>query len=153
MRSSTYFRQLIYNGILAIRFCRYCLLLPLTPLLRIVFYLISRKLFDIEILEGKLEKPNRQGYYITVFNPRFYAKALASGGLGIGEAYVDKWWECGDLRGLLSLITRNPRFSVLGKLYTLWFWEVPIIWNFCTPMSKKEGIKHADLHYDLRKTA
>jgi cyclopropane-fatty-acyl-phospholipid synthase len=31
---------------------------------------------------------------ISVSNDNFYARVLAEGSLGLGEAYVDRWWEC-----------------------------------------------------------
>ena len=31
---------------------------------------------------------------IHVHNDRFYARVLAKGSLGLGEAYMDGWWDC-----------------------------------------------------------
>lgn len=31
---------------------------------------------------------------IQVHNPAFYARALAQGSLGLGESYMDGWWDC-----------------------------------------------------------
>jgi cyclopropane-fatty-acyl-phospholipid synthase len=29
-----------------------------------------------------------------VHNPHLYARVLAQGSLGLGEAYMDGWWDC-----------------------------------------------------------
>ncbi|MFC1693594.1 cyclopropane fatty acyl phospholipid synthase [Candidatus Latescibacterota bacterium] len=34
---------------------------------------------------------------ITVHNERFYARVMAGGSLGLGESYMDGWWDCGRL--------------------------------------------------------
>ena len=34
---------------------------------------------------------------IDVHNDRFYASVLAKGSLGLGEAYMDGWWDCDKL--------------------------------------------------------
>jgi len=36
-------------------------------------------------------------YDIKVFNEGFYKRVLAQGSLGLGESYMDNWWECEDL--------------------------------------------------------
>jgi cyclopropane-fatty-acyl-phospholipid synthase len=37
---------------------------------------------------------------LRVHDPRFAARVLASGSLGLGESYVDGWWDSDDLDGL-----------------------------------------------------
>jgi cyclopropane-fatty-acyl-phospholipid synthase len=39
---------------------------------------------------------------IEVRNPALYERVLAQGSLGLGEAYMDDWWEAGDLDGFLA---------------------------------------------------
>lgn len=34
---------------------------------------------------------------ITINNPAFYSKVMASGSLGLGESYMDGWWDCNGL--------------------------------------------------------
>lgn len=38
---------------------------------------------------------------IQVHRPDFYQRVLAHGSLGVGEAYMEGWWDCQDLDGLL----------------------------------------------------
>jgi cyclopropane-fatty-acyl-phospholipid synthase len=34
---------------------------------------------------------------IRVLNEDFYARVLSQGSLGLGESYMDGWWECKNL--------------------------------------------------------
>ena len=38
---------------------------------------------------------------IKVHDERIYTRALRHGSLGIGEAYMDGWWDCDDLDGAI----------------------------------------------------
>lgn len=38
---------------------------------------------------------------IMVNDPRFYQRVLAHGSLGLGESYMDGWWDCRDLDGMI----------------------------------------------------
>ena len=46
---------------------------------------------------------------VTVHDPRFYARVLRSGSVGLGEAYADGWWDTPDLAGVLRLAHRSLR--------------------------------------------
>lgn len=41
---------------------------------------------------------------ITVNNDQFYPRVLRHGSLGLGESYVDGWWDCPALDQLFSRI-------------------------------------------------
>src|SRR5262245_61661864 len=38
---------------------------------------------------------------LTVHDERFYRRALLEGSLGLGEAFVDGWWDCADVEELV----------------------------------------------------
>src|SRR5580704_8067930 len=42
-----------------------------------------------------------------VHNPGFYARVVAEGSLGLGEAYMDGWWDCEQLDTLFERIVRR----------------------------------------------
>ena len=44
---------------------------------------------------------------IRVHDPRFFARTLALGSLGFGDAYVDGWWDADDLGGCLERLIRH----------------------------------------------
>ncbi|MXZ81426.1 MAG: cyclopropane fatty acyl phospholipid synthase [Gammaproteobacteria bacterium] len=41
-------------------------------------------------------------------NPGFYARVLTRGSLGLGESYVDGWWECEQVDEFVNRILRSP---------------------------------------------
>ncbi|MEC9373675.1 MAG: cyclopropane-fatty-acyl-phospholipid synthase family protein, partial [Planctomycetota bacterium] len=42
-----------------------------------------------------------------IVDPRAWTAAALGGSLGAGEAYMEGWWECDDLTGLVRLLIRN----------------------------------------------
>jgi cyclopropane-fatty-acyl-phospholipid synthase len=50
---------------------------------------------------------------IQVHDPRFYRRALAGGAIGLGESYMDGWWDCDALdQAFARLLTANLRDKV-----------------------------------------
>ncbi|MGH8159972.1 MAG: class I SAM-dependent methyltransferase [Rhodanobacter sp.] len=45
--------------------------------------------------------------HIEVLDPAFYRAVAANGSVGAGEAYMDGYWYCGNLVGLIQLLVRN----------------------------------------------
>ena len=41
-----------------------------------------------------------------IHDPRFFARVLAQGSLGLGEAYVDGWWDCERLDEMIARLLR-----------------------------------------------
>lgn len=41
---------------------------------------------------------------IRVYNANLYERILAQGSLGLGEAYMDGWWDCDQLAELFNII-------------------------------------------------
>jgi cyclopropane-fatty-acyl-phospholipid synthase len=41
---------------------------------------------------------------IQIHDQRFYARALAEGSIGIGESYMDGWWDAADLDGCVTKV-------------------------------------------------
>ncbi|MFM2289687.1 MAG: hypothetical protein RL684_2830 [Pseudomonadota bacterium] len=45
--------------------------------------------------------------HVTVTDARFYRAVAANGSVGAGEAWIEGWWHCDDLVGLVRLLVRN----------------------------------------------
>ncbi len=87
-------------------------------------------------------------YDIQVRDERFYQAFLSHGRMGMGESYMDKWWDCQDLNMLFTRIftakseivahVKTPEailMALLGKLM---------------PYGSKARSKHVgEFHYDL----
>ena len=88
---------------------------------------------------------------IQVKNPSFYSRVLRQGSLGLGEAYMDGWWDVEDLEGFFfrvidSGLAKKARFdpvTILGFL-------VAVFSNQQKPSKAFEiGEKHYDVGNDL----
>ncbi|UPG91209.1 cyclopropane fatty acyl phospholipid synthase [Luteibacter aegosomaticola] len=56
---------------------------------------------------------------LTVHDERTYARVFAHGSLGLGEAYMDGWWDCPDLAGLMSRLLSSRVDDSLRTVDTL----------------------------------
>ncbi|MGR8935933.1 MAG: cyclopropane fatty acyl phospholipid synthase [Gammaproteobacteria bacterium] len=72
--------------------------------------------------QAGIDIDGRNAYDIQVRNPRFYEKVLADGPLGFGEAYMEGWWDCGDIEEMVVRVTVNDLEKKL-KLSWKFLWE------------------------------
>ena len=86
---------------------------------------------------------------IQVSDPRFYSRVMAGGSLGLGESYMDGWWDTEDLEEFLYNLIRwrnqNANSPVL-RWSRLWFDIKRLLFNLQTPLRSKQVI---DTHYDI----
>lgn len=87
---------------------------------------------------------------IQVHNEQFYSRVMSQGPLGLGESYMDKWWECERLDTLFDKVLRvNLDMKIKIPLrYSITHFLARII-NF---QSKKRVGDVARQHYDLGNT-
>lgn len=84
---------------------------------------------------------------ITVNNDRFYTRVLRHGSLGLGESYVDGWWDCPALDQLFARILgaeldRNAP----------WDWRLALQWMLAVVFNRQTRLRAksvAERHYDL----
>lgn len=86
-----------------------------------------------------------------IHNEGFYGRVLRQGSLGIGESYMDGWWDCERLDQFFDKILRA---NLDAKIK--WNWNIifKIAWNFVSNMGEKSkafevGEKHYDIGNDL----
>lgn len=84
---------------------------------------------------------------IQVHNDGFYRRALTEGELGVGESYMDGWWDAERVDEMIFKIQRaqldekiRPKFSILVKLFIAGFFNLH---------SKKNAFIIGEKHYDL----
>jgi cyclopropane-fatty-acyl-phospholipid synthase len=84
---------------------------------------------------------------ITVHNEDFYARVLRHGSVGLGESYMDGWWDCQKLdQFFFKIFTADVdrRAARSGRAAVLLLKS--IIFN---PQTKSRATKVAKQHYDL----
>lgn len=87
---------------------------------------------------------------MRVHDRRFYTRVLLHGSLGLGESYMDGWWDADDLDGLLTRLLAgrlDERFTTVNGML-LWLGAV------MTNMQRRQrawtvGRRHYDLGNDL----
>lgn len=84
---------------------------------------------------------------IQVHDPRFFKRVLQQGSLGLGESYVEGWWDCPQLdtffQRLLNAHLDEQRPSRLSDLARI------ALARITNPQSKKRAWQVGKVHYDL----
>lgn len=90
---------------------------------------------------------------IKVHNNRFYTRLLAQGSLGLGESYMEGWWDCDDLSGFFyRLLMARLDEDVNPAAYLVQSLKSKVL-NFSSrPDPYKVGEVHYDLNGELYKT-
>ena len=92
-----------------------------------------------------------QPFDIRVHNEQFYKRVLQQGQLGIGESYMDGWWDCDDIP---EMINRFLRADLLTDTSQNIRYLLNLIWVRLTDIGSisrafEVGKKHYDLGNDL----
>lgn len=83
---------------------------------------------------------------IKVYDPRFYQRAIANGALGVGESYMDGWWEAVRLDAFFHHVTRARLEEQLPTPGRWW----AVLWAFLTnQQSRRRSRRVAETHYDI----
>jgi cyclopropane-fatty-acyl-phospholipid synthase len=82
---------------------------------------------------------------IRVNNPGFYKRVLQSGSLGLGESYMDGWWECEQLDEFIYKVLK----ARLEEKIDFTFWLQILKSRFINIQNKAGSKKVVEKHYDL----
>jgi cyclopropane-fatty-acyl-phospholipid synthase len=84
---------------------------------------------------------------LRVHDPRFYRRVLAEGSLGLGESYMEGWWDCDDLVELHCLIARG---DAEGRIRPSWrtLWHAARA-RLVDLQSRRRAALVAKTHYDV----
>jgi len=86
-------------------------------------------------------------YDIQVYNDQFYGRVLKQAALGLGESYLDKWWDC---RALDQFIEKVTRHDLITKVKQDW----ATTWNlikarFLNLQTVTRSLLVGKQHYDI----
>ncbi|GGA20575.1 cyclopropane fatty acyl phospholipid synthase [Dyella nitratireducens] len=82
---------------------------------------------------------------LHVHNEQLYARVFAHGSLGLGEAYMDGWWDAEDLPGMFTMILRSHLDEHLKTLDTL---IVHLRARFINMQRGQHAFEIGKAHYD-----
>jgi cyclopropane-fatty-acyl-phospholipid synthase len=105
-----------------------------------------------EILaSAEIEINGNRPWDIQVHNPAFYRRVLAQGSLGLGESYMDGWWDAEALDELVCRLCNavEPR-TLCSKREWLWAYLRQAIINAQDRATARQNVhRHYDLGNDL----
>ena len=84
---------------------------------------------------------------IRVHDEGFYQRVLAQGSLGLGESYIDGWWDCDKLDEFFYRVLRSQIESKVRHSRALLFGI--LLAKVFNMQSKKRAFKIGEKHYDL----
>jgi cyclopropane-fatty-acyl-phospholipid synthase len=83
---------------------------------------------------------------VLVTNPDFYQCVLGNGSIGLGEAYMDGWWDCEQLDVMICKVLRADLEHRISPLKLLW----PVIWSKIVNLqSSARAYRIGEHHYDM----
>ncbi len=104
---------------------------------------IADEIFELSGIQVNGSNP----WDIRIHNPAFYKRVLTEGVLGVGESYMDGWWDVENLDEFISKIFKaqlddkiRRKFSVLLQLFWVGFFNL---------QSKRRAFIVGEKHYDL----
>lgn len=109
----------------------------------------ERRMSDL-LAEADVRIGGERPWDLHVHDPRLYARALAQGSLGLGESYMDGWWDAASLDGLLHRLLEarlDERVHGAGEIFDALRARLT---NLQSPRRSGEvGRRHYDLGNDL----
>lgn len=93
---------------------------------------------------------NIKPFDILVHNPKLFARIIGEGTLGLGEAYMDGWWECEQLEEMIARVLDAELASKVATWSDKWFFLVAHLSNRQIGKRLKEtGASHYNIGNDL----
>ncbi|MNJ96727.1 Cyclopropane-fatty-acyl-phospholipid synthase [compost metagenome] len=83
---------------------------------------------------------------IQVHNSKFYSRVLAQGSLGLGESYMEGWWDCEDLSQFFFLLLRARLDEEVNPMA---FFIQALRSKVLSLPSRSDPFKIGVFHYDL----
>ena len=86
---------------------------------------------------------------IRVTDERFYARVLADGSLGFGEAYMDGWWECERIDELFGRLLAAPPERRLSPMKRPHLFAEVLRHRLFNRQSRRRAFEVGKRHYDI----
>ena len=85
-------------------------------------------------------------YDVRVHNEGLYNRVLRHGTLGLGESYVDGWWDCDKLDEFFDRVIKSSAESKIKNNFKV---LTRIAWNLFFSVSGKKAFEVGEKHYDI----
>ena len=105
-----------------------------------------RQRFLSMLAEAGIEEGDKHPWDIQIRNPDLYRRVLRDGSLGLGEAYMEGWWECAALDEFFTRVLRFGLHHKASGISQLLLTGVSRVMNLQSP---KRSQRVARQHYDI----
>lgn len=106
-----------------------------------------KKILEALLKETGVRINGNSSYDIQVHDERFYKRVLTQGSLGLGESYMDGWWDCKKLDEFFYRILYSGIESKV-KNNLLFLFEV-LLARIFNMQSKRKAFQIGERHYNL----
>jgi cyclopropane-fatty-acyl-phospholipid synthase len=106
----------------------------------------ARRTITRLLSESGVQVDGRNPYDIRVLDDRFFERVLANGSLGLGESYMDGWWEARDLDGFIFRLLSARLDRRMRSWRDALAWGVAALANL---QSVARAFQVGERHYDI----
>ncbi len=107
----------------------------------------AQKVVDDLLFLAGVTPNGKEPWDPQIHNEEFYTRILNDGSLGLGESYMEGWWDCPQLDQFFDrILTADIENKV--KL-NQWLWPKLILLRLINHQSKKRSLIVGQKHYDL----
>ncbi len=102
------------------------------------------------LVKADIEINGNRPWDIRVHNPKFYRRVLAYGSLGLGESYMEGWWDCDQLDEFINRVVRAKlQKDIPFDMGLAWSYLRGKLANYQKWKAFEVGEKHYDIGNDL----
>lgn len=102
----------------------------------------------VELLQSAgIQINGHQAWDIQIHNDEFYQRVLKDGSLGLGEAYMDRWWNCERIDLFIDRIVKSNLQSKIKTNKRLLL--KMLIMKFVNFQTKRRSLEVGRKHYDI----
>lgn len=107
---------------------------------------VKQMICDLLFLAG-IHPNGNQPWDILIHNEEFYSRVFHDGSLGLGESYMDGWWDCANLDQFFDrIMIADLEHKVQSHK---WLWSKLLILKLVNHQNKKRALEVGVRHYDL----
>ena len=107
----------------------------------------SKKIIESLLVRTGIEINGDKPYDIQVHNDDFYDRVLKQGSLGLGESYMDGWWDCESIDQLFDKIIVA---DIGSEISDDWNIALRLAWRSMVYMGRKaKAFEVGKTHYDM----
>ena len=106
----------------------------------------SKRIVQELLAHAEVEIDGNNPWDIQVHNDDFYRRVLSEGTLGLGESYMDGWWDCDQIDVLFYKLIMAELHTKVRKKGFLWAVLQAKLFNL---QSRKRALRDIQSHYDV----